>query len=380
MMETGRSSSSTKNTLDPATQQIQWIRANQLSDIIRTTGGLESLARPRTDLVGLSPTERALFGRITDAMLPFQAPGHADPFNVMDRNALAQLQGLGNVDARVNEAMRVSQPGLNELRALTDPTAGVHAAQDYLRRIVAPELTNTLTAAGFGRSGAIGEAIANAGAQLALPVWERTHSAGRDLASAMLNIPGTALGRALDAQSALANLYANLGMQTSAREAQRIGNMGQYVNLLDTVAQIAARPRLAAYEEQVLRPSNLLMTLLTGIPVVQTPIAQRTSGSQSENILLSLIQGAAAGMLAGAMACWIAEAIYGRHSREAMLARYWIGFAWQGAVATVTRGLYRVVGRPVAAVVRRSKTLQRLLSPLFNAAVRRGEEALACHR
>jgi len=69
---------------------------------------------------------------------------------------------------------------------------------------------------------------------------------------------------------------------------------------------------------------------------------------------------------AAAIACWIAEALYGRGSREFYLARLWIFELWEGPVADVTRALYRRFGARAA----RCPWLVACLRPLFDRAVR----------
>src|SRR5262245_55584959 len=58
-------------------------------------------------------------------------------------------------------------------QAAINPTAQLAAANNYLARIAGPQIRNSLTAAGLGRSGSIGEAMANAGAEMALPITQQ---------------------------------------------------------------------------------------------------------------------------------------------------------------------------------------------------------------
>jgi hypothetical protein len=69
----------------------------------------------------------------------------------------------------------------------------------------------------------------------------------------------------------------------------------------------------------------------------------------------------------GPLPCWIARAIYGEQSIEAMITRVWLlesarlSFVW----FCVLR-IYQLFGRPTAWFVRRSETLKKLFRPIFN--------------
>lgn len=77
-------------------------------------------------------------------------------------------------------------------------------------------------------------------------------------------------------------------------------------------------------------------------------------------------------LLGAAMsACWIADAIYGAHSREFWLARHFIFNRWQGGLADTVRSLYMKIGRPVAWMVRHVPGVRQALKPLFDMAVAR---------
>ena len=56
------------------------------------------------------------------------------------------------------------------LLSLTDPGKMQGAAMENFNKVVGPQLLASLTASGLGRSGAVGEATAKAGAQMALPI------------------------------------------------------------------------------------------------------------------------------------------------------------------------------------------------------------------
>ncbi len=72
--------------------------------------------------------------------------------------------------------------------------------------------------------------------------------------------------------------------------------------------------------------------------------------------------GAGGSIAGGAIAaCWIAEAIFGKHDMNTHLARHWVTnkaprwFYWA----------YRIVGKKVAKLVEKSDTLKNLLRPIF---------------
>lgn len=71
--------------------------------------------------------------------------------------------------------------------------------------------------------------------------------------------------------------------------------------------------------------------------------------------------------------CWVAFAIYGPGCKWA-LARFYIFSVWQGRTADIVRVAYRAIGPRLA----RSRRLCRMLKPLFDLAVKRGERAWAC--
>lgn len=319
-----KSSSEQQHTMHPTTERIQGMRADELQRLIGATGGFGALSKPRLDLVMPSANEQHLLNRLGG--LPGQ-PLMRDT----ERDALTTLRT--NADpTQVNQA--------------------VARSRDYLNQIAAPAIGNEMTAAGMGRSGAMAEALARAGTELALPV---SLDANR---------------RVFEGGNELARMSMLLGSTLEGREANR----------LQTGLNALSVPRQAQYEEMITRPSSLLMSMITGLPILANPVAsqgqQRGSMSTTEwGIDLGQIIGAAAGAMMPM--CWVAEALYGKHSRETAMARYWITVGWQGPYAKLGRALYRAIGRPVAALTRRSPLVRRLLKPLFDRAVRAGEGALA---
>lgn len=72
--------------------------------------------------------------------------------------------------------------------------------------------------------------------------------------------------------------------------------------------------------------------------------------------------------------CWIAAAIYGEDSEHFHYARLWITEGWHGTRADLVRALYGVTGPFIAALVREIPLIKRLLKPLFDRAVVRGQD------
>ena len=73
-----------------------------------------------------------------------------------------------------------------------------------------------------------------------------------------------------------------------------------------------------------------------------------------------------------AMACWVAARLYGWYTPEWYAARFFLFTAWQGPVAQCVRWAYLRWGQRLAAHPRACEWLR----PLFDVAVRRGQEAL----
>lgn len=85
--------------------------------------------------------------------------------------------------------------------------------------------------------------------------------------------------------------------------------------------------------------------------------------------------GSAEGVLVGG--CWIAEAVYGTEDPRTYLVRYWLNTEFmQTTVGAIVMGLYQLVGRPVASLVRRSRWLREAFKPLFDLALERAKEEL----
>lgn len=164
-------------TPDPTAQAFNQLLLGQAQSVAGATGGFPQFAGfQQASQPGAG--ERALFQRIAG----FADRPAIDPF---------QTQGLA------------------QLFAGADPTLRLQAAQSQLEGIIAPQIVNQLTRIGQGRSGAIAEALSQAGTSLALPILMDQAQAQRGLGSTLLSFGPSVeqrelgrLGRALDAIAA----------------------------------------------------------------------------------------------------------------------------------------------------------------------------------
>ncbi len=102
-----------------------------------------------------------------------------NPFDEAIRATYGKLPGMGD--------LRFSSPeqafAASQLAALTDTSSLQSAADKTLENVVGPQLLAKLTASGLGRSGAVGEALANAGAGMALPIAQQGWAGQQNLAN-----------------------------------------------------------------------------------------------------------------------------------------------------------------------------------------------------
>src|SRR5689334_4557902 len=142
---------------DPSLAAMNNYVTEQLQNTLPSYGGLAGLTSPRS-------------------------------FNMMDNGQASgpEHQSLANLSQFYSG--QLSNPyelqGLGVIQNAANPTNQLNAANDYMNRIVSPSLINYATASGQGRSGAVNEALANAGAQMALPIQQNA-------AQMMTNFGGT---------------------------------------------------------------------------------------------------------------------------------------------------------------------------------------------
>lgn len=237
--------------------------------------------------------------------------------------------------------------GLQTMRQASDPQAQLAAGRDYLEQIASPELKNYFTSIGQGRSGAIGESLADASAKMALPILQQSTQNRMQLGGTQLGYGGQQRGREMDN---LSNLY-NMAMmprmeQAGAEQGQR----------------------------------DMLLSMLTRFPVasgqgVQSSFIPRVHGGEPpvwQQIMGGLNSVAGIASMA-AMACWVAAQLYGwTDPRKFLCAFYQVNVAPKGRIARLVCRAYRRWGRSWA----KSRVALFLLKPIFNRVARAGARNL----
>jgi len=211
----------------------------------------------------------------------------------------------------------------------------------------------------------ISEALRTGGVGARLPIVQKGNEASRSATSAALRsfdeaTAGTGTERspltaAARGQISLAGEQRTAGIPVeAARELTQIapnvalGSASTIIQGLTNAAGIGTQQAIGG--EQI---------------AAQRDIAK---GNQQAAII-SGIFSAVGGAAGGAAACWIAAVLYGEGSMEFYAARSWIFHQWRGPVAACTRITYRIIGRPVAWIARRSPLVQSWLRPWFDRAV-----------
>ena len=87
--------------------------------------------------------------------------------------------------------------------------------------------------------------------------------------------------------------------------------------------------------------------------------------------LVKALMSSAGQALQGSTAmCWVADALYGENSWEAWTLRLWINGAYKKtAVGFIVTTIYRLIGRRLAWLVKRSPAVKRWLRPVFDHAL-----------
>jgi len=198
---------------------------------------------------------------------------------------------------------------------------------------------------------------------------------------------------------------AGVGRRYSAADQIRLAGLTNRMNAAQGIQQMAAQQRIP----DILRASGALQNFLTsefapereaslarlgslsglaGLSAAQAQNAQNAGGALD---VLGTLGGsflgnaglfATGGLLGPAQAagaCWIAEAVYGVHDSRTTMARHYVNTS-PHPFMSVVRFVYRLVGKPVAAVVRRSRLLRGLFKPVFDIAVRKGLRSLSYQR
>jgi hypothetical protein len=150
------------------------------------------------------------------------------------------------------------------------------------------------------------------------------------------------------------------GRVFTAGEALRAGEQAA------NTAQLQAQMRARGYDQQAIDTMIRYLDLASGQTLA--PVTGPSPLSMTGNTVMG-----AAKLYA---ACWIAAELYGAGSPEFHLARYWIFGVWRGPVARVVQRLYLQYGQTVAAAMRQTPWLRRLVRPLFDLAVAKGAATL----
>lgn len=242
----------------------------------------------------------------------------------------------------------VELQGLNTQRMAADPTMQISAANDIFNKITAPGIQNYYTSVGQGRSGAVGEAMANAGANMALPIRQQ---------SALL-------------QNQYGGSLANYGQLLRGREQENLGGLyglAQYPRMEDAAAQQPGR--------------DTLLSMLTRFPVSSG--AGRSDSTQNipgvaggePPIWQQIMGGVNSAVQIAAMAygmCWVALALYGPNSPWFQCAFYQANHAKHGWWGRQWRRVYRRYGLRLSV----SPTALVVLRPIFYFIARRGARSL----
>jgi len=150
----------TERTATAETEEFNKIRLEQIMQLIEQEGGLAELAAPRPDLFSLDALSQAILG---ETIGEAREPGlTTDEFIQRTFDAIA---------------------------------GGESAAQQVLQNIITPTLQNRASAAGIGRSGAVQEAVAQAGTQLALPLAQQLFQFTQNLPGVDIDLRAARLGR-----------------------------------------------------------------------------------------------------------------------------------------------------------------------------------------
>jgi len=140
-------------------------------------------------------------------------------------------------------------------------------------------------------------------------------------------------------------------------------------------AQFNAASSVLATEAGLLNPTGFAgATTGAGSAAAQTA----NEITQANNSWIAPVLGAVGGVLgqaagneSGFFGCWIAEAIYGVDDSRTHQLRYWLNFVWakESIIGRYTMKLYRLVGRQVAAVVKRNSFVRGCFKPIFDFAL-----------
>lgn len=318
----GNPTQTVQNTGDPSLVKMNELALKEFEPALQQAGGLPGLISPR-------------------------------PFNQMDYGAETgpERTALNNMASffqgpTTNE---FELGGLARQQQASDPQAQLAAGRDYMDQILGPQLINQMTAAGQGRSGAVGEALAKGAAGIALPILQQSNQNAMNFGGSLLNYGQVQRGRQQDSLGGLATLAGAPRMDEA-----NATNMG-----MDTLLSMLTRFPVASGQGTA-TSSQFIPTVRGGEP----PVWQQVMGG------LNSVAGIASMAM---MACWVAAQLYGWDDPRKFLACFYqVNFAPKGRIARLACRVYRRWGRSWA----QSRLALFLLRPIFNRVARAGARNL----
>ena len=307
---------------DPSLAAMNKLVTDQLQATLPQYGGLQGLTNPR-------PANQMDFG------------SPAGP----EHSAINSLQAFYSAP----QTNQFEQGGLGIMGQAADPTQALSAGNDYMSRILGPMAINQLTAAGQGRSGAVGEALANAASGIALPILQQQRQAQTSYGGTLANFGGQLFGRD---QGALGQLY-----QLAA--APRMDQTNASNTGMDQLLSMMARFPVNS-GQGTSTTSNWIPSVSGGEP----PVWQQVMGGMNSVMSLADMVG---------MMCWVAEALFAKQDpRRFLAAFYQVNFAPKGWLARQACRAYRRYGRSWA----KSRVALTVLRPIFNRVALAGARTL----
>lgn len=139
-------------------------------------------------------TQKTLLDPSTQALNEqrLRAERTLQPLREMIINAMLDPQHQGPLGLMLPSAE--SAAALNQLHGLSDVGALTDATSEHFNRIALPGIINTMTAQGFGRSGAISDALTESARRFTLPILDASRMSQANLASALMSLDAMKMG------------------------------------------------------------------------------------------------------------------------------------------------------------------------------------------
>lgn len=269
---------SSSTTPDPTSQALRLLYGQGIQEVRGATGGLGPFFNPPSAVTTLNPQEAGFRDLLMSAATG--GPGFAAGYGALPILQAIIGQSLQPLDASFGQA------GLETMRGRTDPTALLTAAQDYMTRIAEPSMRAASVAGGMGgvKGGAHQDALARAGAGLALPIAQMVQGATGEYGQAQLGLDAL--------RETFGRERAGLGGQLATTAATLGPGLDQTrMGMLQQGIQAAGLPRILGMQD-FLRQQNLAAAALLGIPVVggQTTTGTQTGQVNQDLTLMGLMQ------------------------------------------------------------------------------------------